>query len=981
MPLTTTPDATWSLYDYTSPGLLVVRPDEAFPHMREGDPLHHPWKYLRRDVPHRWYVDERFPLMGFLNRDEAVLLHNIALQFAGKRALEIGSWAGWSTCHLALAGVQLDVIDPAHDDPVIRASVEDSLRRCGVAERVRLARGRSPENIAEMNGRWSLFFIDGDHESPAPVRDTEAALSYANYDCAFVFHDLASPAVAEPLRFLREKGFQVVVYQTAQIMAMAWRGDVQPVAHVPDPNVAWQVPPHLAGLPIAGVDAQLPSRPEYPALRDRVYRKPASRPSVCIVTSELIGPFKNGGVGTSMTGLAKLLADDGLEVTVLYTGAVWAPEVRLGPWVKHYAARGIDLVPLSLERANAIEGPLKELGLIAPWLVYEELRARRFDVIHFNDCCGQGSLCLAAKALGLAFGESLLSVALHSPSSWVYDLNHFLPASRACAAFDYSERLSIACADLLWSPSRYLLDWIGERGFQLPPQTFVQQYVLPREKHDERPPAGRRGRQHWSPKAERTPLAASAVHAHTSAAGHAGPPEAPRRSSPVKELVFFGRLEERKGLRLFCNAVQQLAPELERRGIRVTFLGKPVECAGMPSGDYIAKRAAAWRFPVQTLTDLGQPEALRYLQEGGDKLAVMPSPFDNSPCTVYEALAAGIPFLAARTGGIPELIAGADRNRVLFEYTTVALRNALQEALEQGGWIADPAVAAEETRRSWLDMHAHWQEFLPERTGPAAEPVKMVVAIVDHPAGAPLDRTLASLWGCPGVHRIIILNRGGEAMPYDNIDLLSAEADWIEKLLAEITEDAVLLIHSGVAILPDAFPAMLDALGRAPVDGLVPAGQITGNSGTRVVPPLGGSVPVSLLDGVTSGGALVVRRELLHRAMAGRALALEAPFLGLADFCVTRSDRLWPYPEPVVERPDSLAIPARSSLPARIAPYGETSANDRYYILAAGYEAGAQPSPRAWMRPLAYAAIGSGFGFAIRAASWGRRRLRKWMGR
>src|SRR5439155_22910268 len=116
MPLSDTPagihdiDASrsWPLRDYVSPGLRVVRPDDCFPHMRAGDLLHHPWKYLRRDVPHFWYADGRYPLMGFLNRDEATLLHNIALQFAGKPALEIGSWLGWSTCHMALAGVTLD---------------------------------------------------------------------------------------------------------------------------------------------------------------------------------------------------------------------------------------------------------------------------------------------------------------------------------------------------------------------------------------------------------------------------------------------------------------------------------------------------------------------------------------------------------------------------------------------------------------------------------------------------------------------------------------------------------------------------------------------------------------------------------------------------------------------------------------------------------------------------------------------------------
>ena len=742
MPLTTNDETGWSLYDYISPGLQIVRPDDCFPHMRPGDPLHHPWKYLRRDVPHLWYSDERYPLMGFLNRDEAVLLHNLALQFAGRRALEIGSWLGWSTCHLAMAGVLLDVLDPAHEDPQIRASVEESLLRCGVSERVNLTRGRSPESLADLKQRWSLFFIDGDHEAPAPLRDTAAALAFAASDCAFVFHDLAAPAVAAALRFLQEKGFRVVVYQTAQIMAFAWRGDVTPVAHVPDPGVAWQMPPHLIGLPISSVDLQLSPRPEYSSLLDRTYVEAPSRPSVCIVTSELIGPFKNGGVGTSMTGLAEVLARDGFATTVLYTGAIWNPDVPLKRWVKHYAAQGIELIALSIEETKPLDGPLREIGFVTPWLVYRRLRQRRFDVIHVNDCCGEGSLALAAKALGIAFADSLLVVALHSPSRWVFDLNHVLPATRACAAFDYSERLSLACADLLWSPSRYLLDWVVSRGFELPSQTCVQQYVMPEQ---------------------------PAAHIERG------------RTFPPKEIVFFGRLEERKGLRLFCNAVHAMAGELARREITVTFLGKPERCAGMPSLDYIAKRSATWRFTVRTLTDFGQPEALQYLRDvrNGVKLAVMPSPFDNSPCTVYEALGAGIPFLAARTGGIPELIANADRDRVLFDDTTEALRNALADVIEQGGWIAQPDVSPEETRRSWSEMHAHWRELRPGAPLAAAKPGApsrtTAVAIIDHPAGAPLARTLESVWACPQIDRLIILNRGGDALPYENIDLLSVE--------------------------------------------------------------------------------------------------------------------------------------------------------------------------------------------------------------
>jgi NAD(P)-dependent dehydrogenase (short-subunit alcohol dehydrogenase family) len=44
--------------------------------------------------------------------------------------------------------------------------------------------------------------------------------------------------------------------------------------------------------------------------------------SVCIVTSEMVGPHRNGGLGTATTGLAQLLASEGVRVTVVYTGEV-----------------------------------------------------------------------------------------------------------------------------------------------------------------------------------------------------------------------------------------------------------------------------------------------------------------------------------------------------------------------------------------------------------------------------------------------------------------------------------------------------------------------------------------------------------------------------------------------------------------------------------------------------------------------------------
>jgi hypothetical protein len=63
-----------------------------------------PWRYLRREIPHKRYVDRRAPTVGFLNRDEATILYTAAVGSRGQPALEMGCWLGWSACHLPLGG-------------------------------------------------------------------------------------------------------------------------------------------------------------------------------------------------------------------------------------------------------------------------------------------------------------------------------------------------------------------------------------------------------------------------------------------------------------------------------------------------------------------------------------------------------------------------------------------------------------------------------------------------------------------------------------------------------------------------------------------------------------------------------------------------------------------------------------------------------------------------------------------------------------
>ncbi|BCL39291.1 class I SAM-dependent methyltransferase [Nostoc sp. MS1] len=242
--------------DYVSPGFFTVQPDLCFPNMVLGNRYDSSWLYLRRNIPHNLYVDKRLSYVGFVSRDEAHILYNTALKFSGKKALEIGCWMGWSACHLALGGVELDVIDPMLSEPLFNESVTDSLQRAGVKDSVNLIPGYSPQTVEEiannLQRKWSLIFIDGHHEAPAPLNDTIICEQLAEDDALILFHDLSSPDVGQGLDYLRAKGWQTMVYQTMQIMGVAWRGNVEPVIHQPDHTINWHLPPHLQSYTVSG---------------------------------------------------------------------------------------------------------------------------------------------------------------------------------------------------------------------------------------------------------------------------------------------------------------------------------------------------------------------------------------------------------------------------------------------------------------------------------------------------------------------------------------------------------------------------------------------------------------------------------------------------------------------------------------------------------------------------------------------------------
>jgi O-antigen biosynthesis protein len=385
---------------------------------------------------------------------------------------------------------------------------------------------------------------------------------------------------------------------------------------------------------------------------------------VCIASPDFVGPVRNGGVGTAFTALGEALAAAGHQVTLLFLGGQWCENLTIEHWIKYYRNKGIEFVPMPAPKGIRVDA---YWAIQKAYEAYLWLKNREFDIVHFSEWCGPGFYAMLAKRQGLFFQNTTFCVHTHGPTLWHKLSNGEYLDNPMDLEMDYLERQSVEMADVLVSPSLYLLNWMKERKWRLPKNIYLQQYVMP---HSARP---------------LTNAEDEKIHV-------------------VKEIVFFGRLEERKGLTLFCDAMDRLAGNPKYRDIRLTFLGKLSAINYIPSPDYIADRSKKWPWKYQIIHDKDQPGAIDYLR-GQACMAVMPSLADNLPNTVLECLGARIPFLASNAGGIPEMIAAEDVERVTFRLRADEFAEKIEIALEKGLRPAKPAVDIQDNERAWGLWH------------------------------------------------------------------------------------------------------------------------------------------------------------------------------------------------------------------------------------------------------------------------------------
>jgi len=575
---------------------------------------------------------------------------------------------------------------------------------------------------------------------------------------------------------------------------------------------------------------------------------------ITFVASEMLGLVRSGGLGTATTFLALALGRAGHEVSIVLFGAMVGGDPD-PYWKGLYRQHGVTFERLA--QGNRVNPSEAQVGYDLTRLLLRNTP----DVVIAQDTAGPAAQALELRRLGLGFRSTRFVTFCHGNSVWLAEAVQKLRTGSMPLELELQERVTLALADAVVSPSAYLLEWLRNRSWKLADRQAVIPYVT-----------------------RATALGQNAV-------------EPPRDTRRVSRIAYFGRIDERKGIRIFLDALALIDPQLFS-GVELCFFGEETKTWPAARVEASVSATVGSRFSsVQIETSLDQHEALERLSEPGT-LAVMASLVDNSPNTVYECIELGIPFLTTDRGGTPEIIAPEDRPAAVVPATATGIANGLRRTLTEGASASRAAHAPDEALRQWLAL---LEEPGVERPPPARQ-LERVTAVVTVQPPEVLEDTLESLNGQTVSLDVVVADSAGTVAEARMAAIDAVRDDW------------VLLLRAGDRAAPNLVEELVRAQQASGADA-VTCGVHLADDGEEVIRLYDGSPGGFGLLSNRFGTVTLVRRTLL----AEGALTVDGaddpdwPFLAALAF---RDAAIVSIPKSLIERrarPEDLRSSARDA--------------------------------------------------------------------
>ncbi|KNC77816.1 hypothetical protein SARC_09736 [Sphaeroforma arctica JP610] len=442
--------------------------------------------------------------------------------------------------------------------------------------------------------------------------------------------------------------------------------------------------------------------------------------NVMLMTAGFDGCTRMGGIKTAFTSLAYTLRDAGYNVTVLYLNAGLGMNCR-GSNVVRMRQEGITLVP-------GVPGGRKTNDirpLMLSFHLYEYLKSVQdtYPIIISHDFESKLMYVLLAQQQGLQFQHNKIIVWGHSHRRFVDKMNQRWPHRETMLAY-FLEQETYRLARNTVSPSVWYQNKLYEQGYyNLDPNTEVD--ILQNIIYTQNPYVQEKEILH-----------------------PAG-------------LAFFSRLDKLKGIRVFMDAIdiiynqRKTAFEAKRQAITAAKREAKQSGATVPA----ALRAAPSEEPLDVLflgvdSDLSKmersstmiynrcrrwsPHVWCYLNHTMDtqsaieeitsskSLIVLPTLADTFPYSVLESIYHGLPFVASRIGGIPEMLHPVSQEEHLFEAGNAeALAAKMSNVLNRGIEPAVPAYHFHDTALQWAKYIKKQFKSLDDEKG--TKPVRSLV--------------------------------------------------------------------------------------------------------------------------------------------------------------------------------------------------------------------------------------------------------------
>lgn len=397
------------------------------------------------------------------------------------------------------------------------------------------------------------------------------------------------------------------------------------------------------------------------------------------------------------------------------------------------------------------------------------------------------------------------------------------------------------------------------------------------------------------------------------------------QQSSLISLVFFGRLEERKGLCTFISAIKSL-PRLWQKKINIIFMGKVVqlysaELKHLNSEQYIEQELGE-DFTYKIISNFFSQQAIDYIRNLNHAIVCLTSPQENFPNTALEMGQLPVSIVVSDTGGFRETLSLVERNEGLYWFKPKdvdSLTEKIEEALKN--FPETPQVTTKDTleninQKLLEEKIAYINKAFSEIKSPDISKSKVTIGVISQNQGEYLLDCLSCLENqtYPDLEIIVVDDKSSNS---DKDYFIQAESLFpqfkfisldkskgvgaIRNHLLEISSgDYFLFFSPQVRLYPMAIEKFLLAAINSSAKVVTSAQKEVGGV-DRVVSYSGGTLPTMMKNNAYGGECCLFSREILQKFPFTEDKEINTQNWEILTACVVTGENITYYPYPLYE--------------------------------------------------------------------------------